>query len=297
MTMLQFPARTAVGEVWWEDAREPNGWGHRLAISVVEAPDGTAVSLHVYTVVEVSVSDRAGGIFPWTPDGSGTVRAVPPRRKSRDKGTRRVTWKRGGRGGARRNTRSIWGEGSYGVSRGKEPVDLEFIRRLPPDSVSDLSVGRVVPGSFAAVAHLAPGLRDLGVYLDNLGDDAPSVIAKLTALKSLSLYGDSAMDDGRRLDDHALSMIADLPALEYLALLDGAYTEQGLRQLVRLPRLRHLHIEREGLTAPMFRFAAAMPALTNLTGLDEFGDDGPMPPAEVDQVRAMLPHISLDSPA
>jgi hypothetical protein len=296
MAMLQFPARTAVGEVWWEDAREPNGWGHRLAISVVEVPDGTAVSLSVYTVVEVSVSDQALGIFV-APDGSGTVPAVPPRRKSRDEGTRRVTWKRGGRGGARRNTRSIWGEGSYSVGSGEEPVDLEFIRRLPPDSVSDLSVGRVVPGSFAAVAHLAPGLRDLGVYLDNLGDDAPSVIAKLTALKSLRLYGDSARDEGRRLDDRALSMIAGLPALEYLALLDGAYTEHGLRQLVRLPKLRHLHVEREGLTAPMFRFAAAMPALTNLTGLDEFGDDGPMPPAEVDQVRAMLPHISLDSPA
>ena len=51
------------------------------------------------------------------------------------------------------------------------------------------------------------------------------------------------------------------------------------------------------LTAPMFRFAAAMPALTRLIGLDEFGDDGPMPPAEVDQVRAMLPHISMDWPA
>ena len=170
-------------------------------------------------------------------------------------------------------------------------MDLEFIRGLPADSVSDLSVGRVVPASFAAVAHLAPGLRSLGVYLDNLGDDAPSVIAELTALESLALYGDSAMDEGRRLDDHALSMIADLPALEYLSLLDGSYTEHGLRQLARLPKLRHLHIEREGLTVPMFRFAAAMPALTQLTGLDEFGDDGPMPPAEVDQVRAMLPHI------
>ena len=67
----------------------------------------------------------------------------------------------------------------------------------------------------------------------------------------------------------------------------------GLQQLGRLPRLRHLHMEREDLTAPMFRFAAAMPALTRLTGLDEFGDDGPMPPAEVDQVRAMHPHISI----
>src|SRR6185437_5122830 len=118
-----------------------------------------------------------------------------------------------------------------------------------------------VPGSFAAVAHLAPGLRSLGVYLDNLGGDAPSVIAELKALESLRLYGDSAMDEGRRLDDHALSMVAGLPALEYLALLNGAYTEQGLGQLVRLPKLRHLHIEREGLTVPMFRFAAAMPAL------------------------------------
>jgi hypothetical protein len=225
------------------------------------------------------------------------VPAALPRRKSRDKVTRRVTWKRGGRGGARRNTRSIWGEGSYSVSWGKEPVDLEFIRRLPPDSVSELSVGGVVPGSFAAVAHLAPGLRSLGVYLDNLGGDAPSVIAELKALESLRLYGDSAMDEGRRLDDHALSMVAGLPALEYLALLNGAYTEQGLGQLVRLPKLRHLHIEREGLTVPMFRFAAAMPALTNLTGLDEFGDDGPMSPAEVQRVRALLPHISLDSPA
>ena len=32
-----------------------------------------------------------------------------------------------------------------------------------------------------------------------------------------------------------------------------------------------------------------------LTGLDEFGDEGPMPPAEVDQVRAMLPRIIVGS--
>jgi hypothetical protein len=190
-----------------------------------------------------------------------------------------------------RNDRSIWSGGSYSVGSGEEAVDLEFIRGLPPDSVSGLGVGGVVPDSFAAVAHLAPGLRELSLYIDNLGDDAPSVIGELRGLESLALYGD---EDGRgRLDDHALSVIADLPALEYLALLDGAYTEHGLRQLARLPKLRHLHIERRGLTAPMFRFAAAMPALTTLTGLDEFGDDGPMPPAEVAQVRAMLPHISL----
>ena len=100
VTTLQFPSRTAVGEVWWEDAREPNGSGHRLAISVVEVPDRTAVRLNVYTVDEVSVSDQAVGIFSGTPDGSGTVPAVQPRRQSRDEVTWRVTWKRGGRGGS-----------------------------------------------------------------------------------------------------------------------------------------------------------------------------------------------------
>jgi hypothetical protein len=40
MTALMFPAEIAVGEIWWEDAREPDGSGHRLAIGVVEVPDG-----------------------------------------------------------------------------------------------------------------------------------------------------------------------------------------------------------------------------------------------------------------
>ena len=289
MTALRFPAEIAVGEVSWADVREPGGWGHLLAIGVVEVPDGTAVNLSVYIVAEIRVSGRQAGIFE-APVGARPVPAVPP-----GQARERVTWQRGMPDSALRNDRSIWGgpgDLSYSVGSGEEPVDLEFLRSLPADSISELSLtGDVVPASFAAVAHLAPGLRHLGVYIDNLGDDAPSVMADLPALESLALYGDSAMDEGRLLNDHALSTIADLPALEYLALLDGAYTEHGLRQLRRLPKLRHLHIEREGLTAPMFRFAVAMPALTRLSGLDEFGDDGPMPPAEVQQVRAMLPHI------
>jgi hypothetical protein len=295
VTVLRFPAEIAVGEVWWEDTREPGGWGHLLAIGVVEVPDGTAVRLSAYTVAEVSVSGQQGGIFE-APAGTRPVPAVSlRRRRSRKRVTQeRVTWQRDMPDSALHNNRSIWGgpgDASYSVGSGDEAVDLEFIRGLPADSVSDLSLGDIVRDSFGAVAHLAPGLRRFGVYIDNLGDDAPSVIGRLRALESLALYGDCAMDEGRRLDDHALSMIADLPALEYLALLDGAYTEHGLQQLRRLPKLRHLHIEREGLTAPMFRFATAMPALARLSGLDEFGDDGPTPPAEVRRVRAMLPHI------
>ena len=79
MTALRFPAEIAVGEVSWEDAREAGGWGHLLAIGVVEVPDGTAVGLSVYTVAEVSVSNRQAGIF-LAPAGTGPVPAVPPGR-------------------------------------------------------------------------------------------------------------------------------------------------------------------------------------------------------------------------
>jgi len=293
VTALRFPAEIAVGEVWWEDVREPGGWGHLLAIGVVEVPDGTVVRLSVYTVAEVSVSNRQTG---WAaPVGTPLRRVVPPRPAQE-----RITWHREMPDRVLRNNRSIWGgpgERSCSIGSGEEAVDLEFIRGLPADSVSELNLGELVPGSFAAVAHLAPGLRDLSVHVDNLGDDAPAVIAELTALERLSLAGNDSPEDGPslRLNDHALSTIAGLPALDALSLLGGSYTEHGLQQLRRLPKLRHLHIEREGLTPSMFRFAAAMPALTRLTGVDEFGDDGPMPPAEVNQVRAMLPpHISMD---
>jgi hypothetical protein len=293
VTALRFAAGIAVGEVHWEDAREPGGRGHLLAIGVVEVPDGTAVRLEVHEVAEASVSTRAAGLRA-APAGTARPPAFLP-----GPARERVTWHRDMPDRALRNNRGIWGEPgseSYSVGYGAQAVDLEFLRGLPAGSVVELSLSGVVPASFAAVAHLAPGLRGLGLFLDGLGDDAAPVIAELTALESLRLYGNDGPGDGPslRLGDHALSAIAGLPALEYLALLGGSYTGHGLQQLRRLPALRHLHVEREDLTAPMFGFAAAMPALTRLTGLDEFGGDGPMPPAEVGQVRAMLPHISTD---
>ena len=294
MTALQFPAEVAIGEVWWEDDPESHRWAHLLAIGVVHVPDGRAVRLSVDPVVEVSVSNQRSGIWA-APVGTLLPPPVPPHQVRE-----RITWHRDMPDRAARNTSSIWGDGgevSYSIENAHEDVDLEFLRALPPDSISELDLtGEIIPASFAAVAHLAPGLRDLSsVFLDCLGEDAPAVIAELTALERLSLSGNMIPEDGPSslLDDHALSAIADLPALEALTLLGGSYTDRGLQHLTRAPKLQHLHIEREDLTAPMFQFAAAMPALTRLTGLDEFGDDGPMAPAEVAAVRAMLPHLNM----
>jgi hypothetical protein len=291
VTVLRFPAEIAVGEVWWEDPREPGEWGHRLATGEVEVPDGTAVTLSVSLVAEVGVSAAQVGL--WAAP-AGTI--LPPRQVRRPQP--RVTWRPGTPGSAFRNDASVWGgpeDSSYYVKTGHEAVDLGFIRDLPADSVVDLALtGEFVPASFAAVTHLAPGLRDLSVYVDSFGADAPSVIAELTALERLSVAGHSLPEDGpvSLIDDHALSALAGLPALEALSLLGGSYTEDGLRQLSRLPKLRHLHVERGGLTPAMFRFAATMPALTELEGMDE-DFEHPWTPAQVDQLRALLPHISV----
>ncbi len=114
MTALRFPAEISVGEVWWEDVREPGGSGHLLAIGVVEVPDGTAVRLSAYTVAEVSVFGWQAGIFE-APAGTG------PGRRSRSAdfvsglGVMRGTGDGRGLPGTRecpialRNTRSIWG--------------------------------------------------------------------------------------------------------------------------------------------------------------------------------------------
>ena len=102
--------------------------------------DAAFIDLSVYTVAEVSVSGRPGGMFV-VPAGTGPPPAVPLRRRHRPRSRERVTWQRGRPGSALRNNRSIWGgpgDLSYSVARGEEAVDLEFIRGLPADSVSGL---------------------------------------------------------------------------------------------------------------------------------------------------------------
>ena len=86
-------------------------------------------------------------------------------------------------------------------------------------------------------------------------------------------------------------VVADLPALESLQLLGGSFTGLGLQRLGRLRNLQALHVEREDLPPSAFGFAAGLPRLTRLTGLDE--TDNPMPRAELDQLRRMLPGITV----
>jgi hypothetical protein len=74
VTVLQFPSETAVGQVQWEDPREPNGWGHLLAIGPVDVPEGSALPLSVQTVKEVSVLDGGHERVTWRQSMPGPTR-------------------------------------------------------------------------------------------------------------------------------------------------------------------------------------------------------------------------------
>jgi hypothetical protein len=133
VTVLRFPEQIAVGEVSWPPAQEPGRWGHLLAIGAVEVPDGTAVTLSVYTVEEVSVSNRQAGLC-LAPAGTPRPAAVPPRQVQE-----RVTWHRDMPDRALRNDDRIWGEPdepSHSIGSAHEAVDLDFIRAPCPPTVS-----------------------------------------------------------------------------------------------------------------------------------------------------------------
>ena len=79
------------------------------------------------------------------------------------------------------------GTGTLSVSAvAEEPVDLSFIRDLPADIVSDLTLwDEILQSSFPAIAQLAPGLQHLTITVDWLDDEAIAVIADLRALETL----------------------------------------------------------------------------------------------------------------
>jgi len=136
-----------------------------------------------------------------------------------------------------------------------EPVSLEFMRGLPNDKIVELHIQEpVVAASFEAITHLAPGLR----YLHLVGTD---------------------------LGDEVLPSVANLRGLVGLYCLGNRFTRRGLRQLVVLQALELLCLEQENLSASDLEFAARLPRLTRLTGMQE----SEMDETELARLRAMLP--------
>jgi hypothetical protein len=138
------------------------------------------------------------------------------------------------------------------------PVDLTFLRELPPDAIGALNVqGTILPETFDAVTKLASGLRHLNLGDTELEDSAVPVIGELTRLTHLGSYG-------------------------------NRFTDAGLQQLVSLRELQHLSFEEASLTVAALAFAADLPSLVSLEVWDmQITDE------EHAVLRAELPGVAV----
>jgi hypothetical protein len=145
------------------------------------------------------------------------------------------------------------GGGTWRTETGTAPVDLTFLARLPADSITSLSLGRIDPATIGSIEHLAPGLRRLYLPWTGLDDDALPHITRLTGLRWLQTFGNH-------------------------------FTDGGVQQLAVLRHLEHPYLEEATLTAAAFTFTALLPHLAQL-GLQ----DVQIGPGELDALKARLP--------
>jgi hypothetical protein len=159
------------------------------------------------------------------------------------------------------NVSSVSGKERHGsswtVSGDGGPVDLSFLRDLPPGAIASLNLSRVVPESLGVVTHLAPGLHHLYLSWSGLTDDAISVIASLLGLTHLQTFG-------------------------------NAFTAAGVQPLAALSKVEHLYLEEETLTVEAFRFVEKLPAPKRLGVMDV-----PMSPAELAVLKLRLPGVDV----
>lgn len=139
----------------------------------------------------------------------------------------------------------------------QETVDLGVLHDLRSDVIQSLSVRSADEASFAAVAHLAPGLHRLDLGWTGLSDAVLSTVAKLFELIYLQTFG-------------------------------NRFTDRGIQQLAALVNLEHLYLEEETLTSAGFDFIERLPQLTNL-GLQ----DVPLSNLEITQLRSRLPGVTV----
>ena len=222
MPQLRFPVDQAVGTLEWLGSEAQNPV---LAQGEVIVPGGVEVTL--------DVRDRRIG---------SALRRWRERRSWVEMDGARVP-----------------GAEGYSVEGSDQPVHLGFLRELPGDSINDyLHLSwPLIPESFAAITHLAPGLRRLYLAQTGLGDDA-------------------------------LRLVAQLHGLTYLQTWGNQFTDDGVQQLAVLTELDHLYLEEETLSIAAFGFARRLPKLARL-GLQ----DVPLTDNELAELRNQFPGVDV----
>jgi hypothetical protein len=230
MATLTFPSGQAMGTLGWAGS----GAAPVLASGVVTVPDGVDIALDVQVIESVQRTA-----------GHSAVHST-------------LTIKRLDADGSEDSEVREDSDESWEITGGSQPADLAFLHQLPADSITALHLSApFVPESFAAVTHLAPGLRRLYIAWADLPDDALAHVSKLNGLIYLQTWG-------------------------------NRFTDRGVQQLAALSRLESLYLEEETLSAAAFDFAVSLPHLSRL-GVQ----DVPLSEAELAELRRRLPGVGV----
>lgn len=206
-----------------------------LALGVVTVPDNVEIALDVMVIKSVRQTDRQHSAIHST-----------------------LTIQRQTADGSVETEIHEDPDESWELPGGSQPVDLGFLRRLPPASITALHLhSPLVADSLAAVTHLAPGLRRLYLAWADLTDDA-------------------------------LAHISQLDGLIYLQTWGNQFTDRGVQQLAALTRLESLYLEEVTLSAAAFDFVASLPHLSRL-GVQDVS----LTETELADLRRRLPSVNV----
>jgi hypothetical protein len=228
MRHLSFPTDEIVGTLDWLDSWDDEV-GPVLATGVVEVPDDVEVDLSVHRVQSVERDPFSGGGFI----------------------TNRITEE------GEVVTEQTSGQGWVLSGGSGPPLHLGFLRELPADSMTSLSMSgssTVLAESLSALPHLALGLKRLYLGRTDFGDNVLQYVALLENLTYLQTWG-------------------------------NRFTDHGVKQLASLQALETLYLEEENLSPAAFDFVTELPNLTRLGVADEW-------PAEyLSALRRIFPDV------
>jgi hypothetical protein len=131
-------------------------------------------------------------------------------------------------------------------------------------------------------------IRKLGFELTDISADGLEILAKLSNLQELLLYG------GRpNVDDDDLQFLAGHANLNTLQLVNTEVTDHGLRVLATLPSLRAVELHRDSFRHKTLTDAGlhSLRVLQKLEHLDISG--GWASEAAVEELRAALPNCQI----
>ena len=167
---------------------------------------------------------------------------------------------------------------------------LQYLPAFPKLKVLLLGNLQARDDSLRHVSQLTQLERVYMWNVQEVSDAGASQLANLKQLRSLHI-------SGSKITDESLAVFGSFPLLEELSLQFNDFTDDGLKQLVGLKRLKSLWICRRAGDRPNSITDAGMRSLIGLTQLEELGiQDTAVTAAGVQQLAKELPKCKVYGP-